>query len=97
MLQSLARTGAAGLLTVENALSAGHQVTAFARNPSKLTIEHANLTVIEGELTDLDKIDESLTGADAVITLLGPLNMDKGLPISKGNQIYHLEHAKERR
>ena len=31
-------------LTVSVALGRGHQVTAFSRNPQKLTIEHASLT-----------------------------------------------------
>lgn len=79
-------TGTSGLLTVEKALSAGHHVTVFARNTSKITRNHPLLSCIEGELTDFDKIDAALDGANAVITLLGPMNMAKELPISNATK-----------
>ena len=64
-------TGPAGRLAVHRALDQGHEVTAYARNPAKLD-ERPGLTVVAGELDDAAAIQTALTGADAVISLLGP-------------------------
>ncbi len=77
-------TGASGLHTIKSALDKGHQITVYARNPSKISFQHKNLHLIQGELTDTDKIDQVMEGTDAVISLLGPMNFDKSLPISNG-------------
>lgn len=77
-------TGATGLLVIQKALSAGHSVTAFARTPSKITIQHSNLSIIAGGLTDLDKIETAVKNADAIISVLGPTGKSKGLVISNG-------------
>jgi putative NADH-flavin reductase len=45
-------TGAIGKQLVEQALTAGHQVVAFARNPSKLNVRHERLTIVQGELAN---------------------------------------------
>jgi uncharacterized protein YbjT (DUF2867 family) len=44
-------TGLAGQVLVSQALAAGHEVTAYARNPSKLGSSRPKLTVVRGELT----------------------------------------------
>ena len=77
-------TGVTGLLVIKNALSAGHSVTVFARTPSKIAIQHSNLSIIAGGLTDLDKIETAVKDADAVISILGPTGKSKGLVISNG-------------
>ncbi len=77
-------TGPTGLLVIQKALSAGHSVTAFVRTPSKITMQHANLSIITGTLTDLDKIETAIKDADAVISVLGPTGKSKGLVISNG-------------
>ena len=64
-------TGPAGRLVVRRALEQGHHVTAYARNPAKLD-ELPGLTVVAGELDDAAAIRTAVTGADAVISLLGP-------------------------
>jgi putative NADH-flavin reductase len=65
-------TGGIGCEVVTQALAAGHHVTAYLRNPAKLTVTHPHLTVITGELTDRDEIQPAVHGADAVISALGP-------------------------
>lgn len=77
-------TGTTGLLVIQKALSAGHNVTAFARTPSKISIQHSNLSIIAGGLTDTDKIETAVKDADAVISVLGPTGKSKGLVISNG-------------
>jgi nucleoside-diphosphate-sugar epimerase len=64
-------TGPAGRLVIRRALDQGHQITAYARNPAKLD-ELPGLTVIAGELDETAAIRTAVTGADAVISLLGP-------------------------
>lgn len=44
-------TGPTGQLVVREALAAGHDVVAFARNPGKLEVADARLRVVEGQLT----------------------------------------------
>jgi putative NADH-flavin reductase len=64
-------TGPTGLLLIDQALAGGHHVTAFARTPAKLP-NHPRLTAIEGQLDDREQVASAITGADAVISLLGP-------------------------
>jgi putative NADH-flavin reductase len=85
-------TGAIGSLTVAELLEHGHSVTAYARNPQKVPTEWATLgnrvRVVIGQLSDAAVIDEAITGADAVVSALGP-SMDRkarGLPLVEGTQ-----------
>ncbi|MGL4610018.1 MAG: NAD(P)-dependent oxidoreductase [Trueperaceae bacterium] len=66
-------TGRTGKPLVEQALAAGHEVTAYVRNPSKLGVTHQKLTVIEGNLNESQKIVEAMKGKDAVLVALGPV------------------------
>jgi uncharacterized protein YbjT (DUF2867 family) len=70
-LAVLGATGRTGRLVVEQALAAGHTVTALARSPEKLTSGNSNLRVITGEATDTAAVSRALEGADAVISTLG--------------------------
>src|SRR4051794_40704206 len=81
-------TGGVGREVVTQALDTGHHVTAYVRSPAKLTNTHPNLTVIGGELTDRDAVRRALTGADAVISALGP-SLDRkatGMPLVDGTR-----------
>ena len=66
-------SGGTGSKIVEQALSAGHMVTAFVRTPSKLGIQHQNLTAFQGDVMDADAVERSIAGQDAVISALGPV------------------------
>ena len=61
-----------GLKVVEQALEAGHNVTAFVRTPSSVNIKHANLTVFQGDSMDAAAVEKAVAGQDAVISALGP-------------------------
>lgn len=65
-------TGGIGRLVVQQLLDDGHQVTALVRNPAKLTLAHSHLTVVTGQLSDRDAVEQAIGGADAVISALGP-------------------------
>src|SRR5690349_17902492 len=45
-------SGATGREIVKRALEQGHTVTAFARTPSKISLRHDNLTIVQGDATD---------------------------------------------
>src|SRR4051794_3736292 len=60
-----------GLELLQQALSAGHVVTALARNPQSLTIAHENLRVVKGDILDKSSIEAALTGQDAVCVTIG--------------------------
>jgi putative NADH-flavin reductase len=79
-------TGETGKQLVEQALGAGDQVVAYVRDPSKLTQKNECLTVIHGELKDWEEIERAVSGADAVISVLGPRGRSKGKPITIGTQ-----------
>jgi putative NADH-flavin reductase len=65
-------TGPTGKLLIEQALQQGHFVTAFARDPAGLGIVDARLRVVTGDATgDQDRIDEAVSGQDAVVSALG--------------------------
>lgn len=72
-------TGAAGQLLIQQALAAGHQVTAYARNPNKLE-DRPGLTVVAGELDDAAAVEKAIDGTEAVISLLGPGTDKAGIP-----------------
>jgi len=46
--------GGTGRDVVEQALAQGHEVTAFDRNPSALTIKHPMLTLVQGDIFNAD-------------------------------------------
>lgn len=48
-----------------------YEVNAYVRNPQKLQIENKNLEVFVGQVSDYDKIKETIAGCDAVIIALG--------------------------
>ncbi|WP_086803503.1 NAD(P)-dependent oxidoreductase [Streptomyces caniscabiei] len=65
-------TGAIGRLVVQQLLDDGHQITALVRTPAKLALTHPHLTVVTGQLTDRAAVEQAVSGADAVISALGP-------------------------
>src|SRR5947209_1942723 len=60
-----------GLDLLEQALSAGHEVTALVRNPQSLAVSHENLRVVKGDILDKGSIEKALTGQDAVCVIIG--------------------------
>jgi putative NADH-flavin reductase len=67
----LGATGATGKLFVSQALDAGHQVTAYVRDPAKVTQRQPNLAVVSGRVDDADALASALAGQDAVVSMLG--------------------------
>jgi putative NADH-flavin reductase len=64
-------TGGTGRQLVTQALERGLHVTALARNPAVLGIDHPRLRVVGGNVLDRAMIDETVRGHDAVLSALG--------------------------
>jgi putative NADH-flavin reductase len=64
-------TGGIGRNIVEQALRAGHHVTAIARNPSAFTIEHANLEIVKGDVFQPATFDKVMKEQSAVLSAIG--------------------------
>ncbi len=81
-------SGNIGRHVVDQLLAAGHNVTAYVRNPGKLGVTHPNLRIIQGELTDGAAIARAVDGADAVINALGPTlkRSATGTPVTEGTR-----------
>ena len=65
-------TGGIGRQVVTQALDAGHQVTAVARRPEVMTIQHERLQVVRGDVLEPASFQQALTGQDVVVSALGP-------------------------
>jgi putative NADH-flavin reductase len=70
-------TGKTGKHIVEQALAAGHEVVAFARTPAKLGIQHARLSIVQGDIHDAAHVAQAVAGSGAVIAALSPSRADK--------------------
>ncbi len=65
-------SGGTGLEIVRQALDAGHDVTAFVRNPARVSIQHPKLRLVTGDVTDSAAVERAVSGQDAVLSALGP-------------------------
>lgn len=64
-------TGGSGRAAVEVLLSAGHDVTAFARRPEALGVSSPRLAVVTGDVMNPADVERAVQGQDAVIVTLG--------------------------
>ena len=63
-------TGGTGREVVAQALTSGHEVTAFARNPSTREPRHG-LTIVTGETHEPSAVKRAIAGTEAVLCALG--------------------------
>lgn len=71
-------TGNVGRLFIEKALSAGHEIVAYARRPKKVALRDG-VSVVAGELTNAAQIEKAIQGTDAVVSVMGPLGRQNSL------------------
>ena len=71
-LTIFAATGGIGRQLLEQAVSAGHDVTAVARNPQNLWPAPARAVAADLAATDPVALHPAVAGADAVLSALGP-------------------------
>ena len=78
-LTIIAATGGVGRELLEQAVAAGHDVTALVRNPGKLSREVRAITA-DLAAPDPAALESAVAGADAVLSGLGPhSNADAGI------------------
>jgi putative NADH-flavin reductase len=78
-------TGGIGRGILEQALREGHDVTAVARDPGKVTA-HARVAAIDLSAPDRASLEASVAGADAVLSALGPRSRSDAGIASKGTR-----------
>lgn len=77
-------TGGTGSQVLAAALDKGYKVRIMVRTPSKVTIEHPNLTILKGDFTSIKEMEETIQGADYVIsTIGGPTGKPKEFPVGQ--------------
>ncbi|HUE89017.1 MAG TPA: SDR family oxidoreductase [Vicinamibacterales bacterium] len=64
-------TGGTGRQLIAQALERRHAVTALVRDPSRLQIDHPQLTVIQGDVLDEQSVAAAMRGQEAVLSALG--------------------------
>lgn len=64
-------TGSVGQHLVQQALAAGHEVTAFTRQRSKVDFDDQRLRVYEGDVLDARTVAAALEGQSVVLCTLG--------------------------
>ena len=64
-------SGGTGIEIVKQALDAGHDVTAFVRNPAKVAIQHPKLKLVTGHVLEAAAVQKAVEGQEAVISALG--------------------------
>jgi putative NADH-flavin reductase len=66
-------TGATGTCLTEQALAAGHAVTAVVRDAARLSVPaHPRLRVVTADVMDPGSIVQAVAGSDAVVSAIGP-------------------------
>lgn len=84
-LTIVAATGGVGRQALEQAVGAGHEVTAVVRNPGKLT---RDVRVVTTDLVAADKsaLESAIQGTDAVLSALGPRSASETGVVSRGTR-----------
>jgi putative NADH-flavin reductase len=78
-------TGKLGQQILRQALDAAFDVTAFVRDPAKLTIQHPRLRVVTGDTLDADSVERGLAGGyDAALSALGVFHREPRTELSDG-------------
>jgi putative NADH-flavin reductase len=87
-LTIFAATGGIGRQLLEQAVAAGHQVTAVVRNPDKLSVS-GDVRVVTADLADPDPtaLEAAVDGADAVLSGLGPRSNAEAGIASRGTRV----------
>lgn len=64
-------TGRTGRQIIQQALNAGHIVTAVARNPSALAINHVNLEIVKGDVFQPVTFEKAMEGHEGILSAIG--------------------------
>lgn len=70
-------TGGTGQQLVAQALTQGHEVTAFVRNPAKLKTTAPRLQIVQGDVLHYAAVEKTMIGQEAVLCALGAPASDR--------------------
>lgn len=74
-------TGGTGSQFLQQALAAGHDIQALARNPEKLQVENPALSIVVGDVREATAVAQTIAGADAVVSALGTRQGDDPIEV----------------
>ncbi len=77
-------TGGTGRHVVEQALAAGHCVTAVARRPEAIETKHERLKVVQGDVLEVETVKRPVVGQEAVVSVLGVHHLNETNLYSQG-------------
>ena len=80
-------TGGTGREVVKQALAAGHQVTALARDHGRLDLDDPSLSAIAGNVLDIEAVQQTLQETDAAVVSLGNTANNPEYVVSQGTQV----------
>lgn len=79
-------TGSIGKYILRHPIASEHAVSAFVRNPDKLDLDAANLTVRVGNVLNYESVLEATRGHDAVLSALGAPALSRSTVRSEGTR-----------
>ncbi len=77
-------SGRTGIQLVQQALEAGHFVTAVVRSPEKFTLGHKNLYVHKGDVLELNSFNHVMKGHDVILSAIGATSTAPTTVFSEG-------------
>jgi len=87
-------TGQTGRLLTNQAVSAGHDVTAFVRDPGRLNVPGGSVRVVQGNVLDAALVDRAVAGQEAVLVALATAT--RGQPPVLPEGIRHILDSMEK-
>ncbi len=80
-------TGKTGKEVVKQALELGYEVKAYVRNPDKMDISNEKLTLVKGDVTNQEEVEQAIESTDGVIVALGASpDMQADIVMEKGTK-----------
>ena len=89
MKKSIASFGASGMVgsqLLNKLIEAGHSVKVLVRDPSKFSFHHFNVTVVKGDILDLDEVEQCITRTEIVYVCIGTWGNKPTLVYSLGTE-----------
>src|SRR2546425_12080309 len=81
-------TGETGRWIADRAVQAGHEGTAFVRDPGRMHIVHDRVKVVRGDVLDAASADGAIAGQDGGLSALGSSAREPApLPSTRGRHI----------
>jgi uncharacterized protein YbjT (DUF2867 family) len=92
----LGSTGFLGKEVLKIALARGYKVKTLVRNPDKLGNYKNSVEYVAGNVNETDKLEEAISGAEAVISTVGPPIKNPGEPQAYKSAMQQLVAALEK-